>query len=598
MDRISLTYYGHVFDASGYGQAARGYIHALHAAGVRLSVVDLMNHGRQVRDDLVESLIGRPLDSDFRLFHGIPPQWASLAFRFPNAIGMTVWETDTMPTQWRNVLGHVVDLWLPCAFNVETFRRALQTPIFKLPHPVVPRRVNGHVVDADRLIGANASDFVFYAIFEWQDRKGPIETLRAYFDAFREDADALLVLKVNPNAKEVATRAVNETRRRTGSLARVALRAEVWGEPEIEALHARGNCYVSLHRGEGWGYPLFDAVTRGKPVVATAFAGPLDYLPPDASRLVPFTLVPVRQPYTYYGPQMRWAEPDVAEASRALREVHADRLALPARAASAAAKACEAYSLERVGTTAAARLMELLHDRNRQRWRAIQLKVRPDALDPTPPIDGDWYDEDYFELGVKSNWIGGYGWNAFASLFRETAAYVTEMFPEAASFLDAGCAKGFLVRCLREAGRESWGVDHSGWAIDHADRATQPFLTRAAVDEMTFDRQIDVLLAFDLLSHLTESQAERFLTRARPWTRGALLATIASFDDDGDRARHAASDDRDRSHVTMRLRSWWHELFLKTGWRLDPLQRLGAERCRTHPLPRRMGWKVYAYSPR
>ncbi|HXI27572.1 MAG TPA: hypothetical protein VNG89_04100 [Vicinamibacterales bacterium] len=598
MDAISLTYYGHVFDASGYGQAARGYIRALHAAGVTLSVVDLMNHGRQIRDELVESLIGRPQEPDFRLFHGIPPQWASLAFRSSNAIGMTVWETDTMPTQWRNILGHVVDLWLPCAFNADTFRRDLQTPIFTLPHPVVPRRVNGHVVDADRLIGSNPSDFVFYSIFEWQDRKGPIETLRAYFAAFADDGDALLVLKVNAHAKEVATRAVSETRQLTGSRARVSLHAAGWSEPEIEALHARGNCYVSLHRGEGWGYPLFDAVTRGKPAIATAFAGPLDYLQPEAARLVPFTLTPVRQPYVYYGPQMRWADPDVGEASRAMREVHADRLSLPARAAAAASTVCDTYSLERVGHAAKERLMELLRSRNGRRWRTIQLRDRAAGPEPTAPIAGDWYDADYFEYGLKSNWTGSYDWSSFAGLFRDTAAFVAELFPEATSFFDAGCAKGFLVRCLREIGKECWGADHSAWAIDHADPAGRPFLTRAAVDEMAFERQVDVLLAFDLLSHLTETQAERFLTRARPWTRGAIVATIASFEHPDDPAKHAAGSNRDRSHVTMQFRGWWHELFLKTGWRLDPLQRLGAERCRTHALPRRMGWSVYTYAPR
>jgi len=222
---------------------------------------------------------------------------------------------------------------------------------------------------------------------------------------------------------------VNETRRLTGSLARVSLRAEAWGEPEIEAVHARGNCYVSLHRGEGWGYPLLDAVTRGKLVVATAFAGPLDYLPPDTARLVPFTLAPVRQPYVYYGPQMRWAEPGIAEASRAMREVHTDRLALTARAAAAAATVCDAYSLERVGATARIRLMDLLRSRKGRRWRAIQLKERPDVVAPTTPIDGEWYDQDYFEYGLKSNWTGSYDWNNFSGLFRETAAYLTELFP-------------------------------------------------------------------------------------------------------------------------------------------------------------------------
>jgi ADP-heptose:LPS heptosyltransferase len=78
-DTINLMYYGCVFDASGYGNAARGYIHALHRAGVDLSVVDLAGRPRQISDPLVESLVGRKIDADFHLFHGIPPHWARQA---------------------------------------------------------------------------------------------------------------------------------------------------------------------------------------------------------------------------------------------------------------------------------------------------------------------------------------------------------------------------------------------------------------------------------------------------------------------------------------------------------------------------------------
>jgi hypothetical protein len=111
-----------------------------------------------------------------------------------------------------------------------------------------------------------------------------------------------------------------------------------------------------------------------------------------------------------------------------------------------------------------------------------------------------------------------------------------------------------------------------------------------------FDREVDVLLAFDLLSHLTEDQAGQFLTRARTCTRTAIVAVIASFDDEAEQARHRPADDRDRSHVTIRTRAWWHERFLQAGWRLDPLHRLGEARCREHPFPRRMRWKVYVYA--
>ena len=598
MDDIKLTYYGHVFDASGYGQAARAYVHALHAAGISLSVVDLMNHGRQVQDDLVNSLLGRRHDADFHLFHGIPPQWARLAFRVRNAIGMTVWETDTMPAQWRNVLSQVIDVWLPSRFNVETFQPALSTPVFRLPHPVVPRPVNGAAVDPASLTGASPSDFVFYSLFEWQDRKGPAEMIRAYFRAFPAENGTLLVLKTNPGAAAIGASTVNQLRQETGSTARVSLMPHGWSEAQVDALHARGDCYVSLHRGEGWGYPLFEAVARGKPVIATGFSGPLDYLSASAARLVRFDLASVRQRYVYYAPQMNWAEPDVDDAARLMQEAYAERDEEPDRMAAGAAAVRETYSLERVGHMARERLLSLLRTHNRRRWRALQLGTVSGPLVPPVPIPPEWYDEDYFENGLKSNWFKGYSWAEFAGVFRGAAGYLVEMFPDASSFLDAGCGKGFLVRSLREAGKECWGFDHSPWAIDHADQMARPFLQRAAVDEIVLDRRYDVLVALDLFSHLTEEQSRAFLRRAREHTAMAILAVIPSFETDEEERQHSQrSDDQDRSHVTIRQRRWWDGVFRDTGWRLDAVQRLGAEACRRHAFPQRMGWKVYVYVP-
>jgi glycosyltransferase involved in cell wall biosynthesis len=597
MDEIKVTYYGHVFDASGYGEAARAYIHALHSAGISLSVVDLMKHGRQVQDDLVDSLIGRRLDPDFHLFHGIPPQWAKLAFRQRNAIGMTVWETDTMPTQWRNILSHVVDVWLPSEFNVDTFRRSLATSIFRLPHPAVHKHLNGEVHDVDAAINAWTGDFVFYSVFEWQDRKGPAEVLRAYCRAFPADEGTLLVLKTNPGAAGAANAALEGVRRETGARSRVSLIVQHWTQGQVEALHARGDCYVSLHRGEGWGYPLFDAITHGKPAIATGFSGPLDYLSSSAARLVRFTLAPVRQRYVYYAPQMHWAEPDVDDASRLMREVFADRLQERERAAAVAASIRDAYSPERVGALARNRLLTLLRDHNRRRWRSVRLGSKADAP-PSVPVPPEWYGEDYFENGLTSNWTHGYTWSSFSGVFRDAAAYLIEMFPDAGSYLDAGCAKGFLVRTLREAGKDCWGFDHSAWAIDHAESAVRPFVDRAGVDDVALDRRVDVLVAFDLLSHLTDEQARAFLQRARQSVAMAVIAVIPSFDTEEDERQYRRQpDDQDLSHVTLRPRRWWDALFREAGWRFDALHRLGAEHCREHPFPKRMGWKVYVYAP-
>ena len=73
-------------------------------------------------------------------------------------IAMTVWETDTMPTQWRPVLTHAVDVWLPCEFNAKVFSSALGKPVFKLPHPVLSIERNG--------------DAALDAIEEWEIQAG------------------------------------------------------------------------------------------------------------------------------------------------------------------------------------------------------------------------------------------------------------------------------------------------------------------------------------------------------------------------------------------------------------------------------------------
>ena len=594
---LTVTYYGHVFDASGYGQAARAYIHALHAVGVSLSVVDLMNHGRQVRDELVERLLNRPVAADFHVFHGVPPQWARLAVRLPNAVGMTVWETDTLPSQWRSILRHVMDVWLPCEFNVETFRRELGVSVFRLPHPIVDRHIGDERDGIDRLINTSPSDFVFYSIFEWQDRKGPHDLLRAFMTAFAGENGSVLVLKVNPGAAAAATAAVSEARKQTGSSARITIAAQTWSDGLIEKLHARGDCYVSLHRGEGWGYPLFDAASRGKPVIATGFSGPLDYLSQGNAKLVPYSLTSVQQPYVYYSPEMHWAQPDVGTAARLIQEVYADPATARRDAESLAVTIKREYSLERIGSLAKDRLASLLEQRS-----ALQVHVdRGDRRRPAPPpvpIPGEWYDADYFERGLKSNWRGGYTWSAFSGLFRDTAQFLMDLFPEAGTFLDVGCAKGFLVRCLREAGKECWGIDHSPWAVAQADTSAKPFIIEASAEDAVFDRQVDVLVVLDLLSHLTEEQALEFLRRSRTWTGSAIVASIASFESADEEARFRPKESRDRTHVTMRTRAWWHERFLAAGWRQDALHRLGAGRCQDHALPRRMQWRMYSYAPR
>ena len=230
---------------------------------------------------------------------------------------------------------------------------------------------------------------------------------------------------------------------------------------------------------------------------------------PISRELVPYQLVPVRQPYLYYHPTMRWAEPDVTSAAERLRWVYLHRDVAQARAAEAADRIRVSYSPEAVGHMAREELLRVLRRNNPSRFRRLVRARAAKSLKPPLPIPGEWYDAGYFEEGIKSNWQDGYTWASFAGVFTETAAFLTATFPDAVSYLDVGCAKGFLVRALRAAGKDCWGVDHSAWALEHAEPATRPYLIHASADELSLDRQFDFVLAFGLLPHLTEQQARR-----------------------------------------------------------------------------------------
>jgi len=595
-ETINLIYYGWVFQASGYGQAARSYLHALHRAGINLSVVDLGGTGRAVNDALVESLVGRKVAADFHLFHGVPPHWARQAFPLANVIAMTVWETDTMPSQWRPALNHALEVWMPCEFNLAVFSRSLQRPVFKLPHPIFSSPSAGpgsHTLPVDLEIGAE--DFLFYSIFEWQDRKGPGEVIEAFLRAFPAETGVVLLIKSNATAAQTGADTLAEMRKRVPSAARVLIRCEAWAEGEVAALHARGNAYVSLHRGEGWNLPLFDAACRGKPIIATGFSGPLDYLDPHAHCLVRHQPAPVRQRYAYYTPAMKWAEPDVAHAAELMRQVWLGAGEAAGRSTTHAEKLREQFSLEKVGRAARIRLSQLLQKTNPEKSGRLQAEERRTRLQPAIPIPAEWYDADYFEHGRKSNWTEGYHWPGFAGLFRDTAAFLEETFVEAQTFLDAGCAKGFLVRALRERGKEAWGFDHSQWAVEQAEEVARPFLFQARAESAEASRKYDITLAFSLLESLTEEQAREFLNRSRAWTKQALMIVALTCENELEQTKLAAGD-HDLSHVTLRTSAWWQELAQQAGWKQDALHRLAQRACRKHPLPLRMGWRILIFS--
>lgn len=95
---------------------------------------------------------------------------------------------------------------------------------------------------------------------------------------------------------------------------------------EIDALYAGSDVVVSLHRSEGFGLAIAEAMCHGLPVIATDWSGNVDFVTAQTGIPVPFRLVAAEDPQgTYHHPDMNWAEADVEAAALALRRLREDR---------------------------------------------------------------------------------------------------------------------------------------------------------------------------------------------------------------------------------------------------------------------------------
>lgn len=347
-----------VAPGTGYGESAEEYITALRATGIPVSWTPLVNgsrfrgevrvapfEGDEVGGCRHDDICNAEIDHDTVIVHMPPRRWEGWLnhLRDKRLVIYCTWEADRIPRHWPKILNRFDQVLVPSSFNRDSFiASGVTTPVSVVPHiaPADPPEPAppGRLGDID-------DEFVFYSVNTWTTRKAVPETLTAFLDTFTADDGVAFALKTTPH-DHIASERLRRDKgrqatdpRRTGSLwslARLAGRYPTApkihlmtreGEPRsvIEGLHARGQCFVSLTRGEGFGLTPFEAGARGVPAIVTGWSGPLDYLGPDYPYLVDYDLVPMSDDdpdgWLELSPDRRWARPDVAHAGALMRRV-------------------------------------------------------------------------------------------------------------------------------------------------------------------------------------------------------------------------------------------------------------------------------------
>lgn len=329
---IGVRYCGAAKDYSGYGEANRHDIAALHSAGIDVSV-ELTRHCLEIADfgelgQLVTDLEGKRHDYQFKILHTTPNMFGQFIQPGKYHIGRVFWETDKLPPDFAKGAQLCDEIWTGSEFNARAIRNAGVTkPIYIIPEAVVtsidPETIKPFTVD-------NQDTFKFYSIFEWTERKNPAALLEAYYREFTEKDKVSLTIKTYvdnflPDKKSEVEKQVLHIKQKLNLeyYAPTYLCLELLDRDQMYRCHKTFDCFVSAHRGEGWGIPQMEAMLMEKPMISTNCGGIHEYMTDNVDALlVSNSLIPIRgntRNQQWYREDQQWADIDMDDLRKRMR---------------------------------------------------------------------------------------------------------------------------------------------------------------------------------------------------------------------------------------------------------------------------------------
>lgn len=279
-------------------------------------------------------------------------------------IGLWFWEVSRFPASLATSFDLVDEIWVASDFIRESVACMTTKPVVTVPLPIEPvepgRRSRLQLGLPDTFLFLFSFDYL--SVFE---RKNPLGLIDAFDRAFEPgEGPALMIKTINGDSDPASRDRLEACAQKRPD---VIVRDGYVDADERNSLVAACDCYVSLHRSEGYGLTMAEAMAVGKPVIATAYSGNLAFMDESNSYLVPFDLEPIPPGCGPYPTSGVWAEPDIGAAAELMRRVWRQPDEALALAAGGRANLIRRYSPETTGAEVAARLETIRSSRVPQR---------------------------------------------------------------------------------------------------------------------------------------------------------------------------------------------------------------------------------------
>ncbi len=291
-------------------------------------------------------------------------------------IGLWFWELEQLSPQIERGYRLVNEVWAASEFNRAAFARGTDKPVVRIPLPV--RRREGRPLRSRRSLGLPEA-FTFLTIFDFgsvAERKNSMGVVQAFCDAFAPGEGPVLVLKtLNARWDRAGWSRLQQAIRGRRD---VLVLDGYLSDEDVSEMIGAADCYVSLHRAEGFGLTPAEAMAWGRPVIATGYSGNLDFMSETNSYLVPYDLARVPPRLSHIYPTgASWAEPRLADAAALMRRVYSAREEAEARGEQGQRDIRRSHSVEVAAQAIAGRLEQI--DRLRGRGAGRTRRAREGA---------------------------------------------------------------------------------------------------------------------------------------------------------------------------------------------------------------------------
>lgn len=323
---------GYIHGQFGLAEAARSYARALIENGVPVALRDIdldLPHGWD--DHALDGYLDNTVPHSVSIIFVNPDYLESALHEIGKdrlqgryLIACWFWELESIPESWLPALGLVDEVLVATEFVEQAVRKVTDRPVLRVPMPLGAVRDSGlHRADFGLIEGA----FVFLVTFDFSsrmERKNPEAAIRAFREAFPlERGDVQLLVKSSNGYR--FPHWLKQVLDLAGGDERIVIRDDVIEREHLNALQRCSDAYVSLHRAEGFGMGLAECMAIGKPVIATAWSGNMEFMDAQSAALVGYQLVPLTDGEYPGGGGQRWADADVSEAADWMRRFADDR---------------------------------------------------------------------------------------------------------------------------------------------------------------------------------------------------------------------------------------------------------------------------------